>query len=205
MNQYVRSMALVPILIVAAACSTADNTTSASGAPAGSATTDAKATPTESSNTQLDQEARTTLQALFSSTPKARELRGQAAAILVFPSILKAGFIAGVQGGNGVLIGRDGKTLGYYNASAVSYGLQAGVQKFSEAMFFMTDAAVAFLANSDGWSVGVGPSIVVLDAGMAKSLTTSTAQSDIYAFIFDQQGLMAGMGLQGQKITKLNR
>jgi lipid-binding SYLF domain-containing protein len=72
-------------------------------------------------------------------------------------------------------------------------------------MFLMNDSAVSYLNSSDGWSVGVGPSIVVVDEGAAKSLTTSTMQSDVYAFIYGQQGLMAGLGVQGQKITKLNR
>jgi lipid-binding SYLF domain-containing protein len=87
---------------------------------------------------------------------------------------------------------------------AASYGLQAGVQSFGYAMFFMTDSALNNLENSEGFEVGVGPSIVVVDAGMAKSLTTTTARDDVYAFIFGQQGLMAGLGLQGSKITKFN-
>ena len=72
-------------------------------------------------------------------------------------------------------------------------------------MFLMTDGAVAYLDKSDGWEVGVGPSLVVVDQGMARSLTTSTLQKDVYAFIFDQKGLMAGAGLQGSKITRGNR
>ncbi len=76
-------------------------------------------------------------------------------------------------------------------------------QSFAEAIFLMTDAAVNYLHNSDGWSLGMGPSIVVVDAGTAKSMTSTTLQSDVYAFIFGQQGLMAGLGLQGQKITRL--
>jgi lipid-binding SYLF domain-containing protein len=94
--------------------------------------------------------------------------------------------------------------MGYYNATALSYGLQAGVQSFSEAMFLMTDSAINYLNSSDGWSIGMGPSVVVVDAGMGKSMTTTTLQSDVYAFIYGQQGLMAGLGVQGQKITKIN-
>jgi lipid-binding SYLF domain-containing protein len=75
-------------------------------------------------------------------------------------------------------------------------------QSFSEAMFLMSDSAVSYLNSSDGWSVGVGPSVVVVDAGMGKSMTSTTLKSDVYAFIFGQQGLMAGMGVQGQKISK---
>ena len=61
------------------------------------------------------------------------------------------------------------------------------------------------LDRSDGWEIGTGPSIVVVDEGIARSTTTTTAQSDIYAFFFSQEGLMAGLGLQGTKITKINK
>jgi lipid-binding SYLF domain-containing protein len=109
----------------------------------------------------------------------------------------------GGQLGDGVLMkGRE--TLGYYNSVAASYGFQAGVQVFGYALFFMNDAALAYLNKSDGWELGVGPSIVVVDAGMGKSLTSTTITQDVYAFIFDQKGLMAGMGIQGSKITKLS-
>jgi len=75
---------------------------------------------------------------------------------------------------------------------------------FGYAMFLMTPAAVEYLDKSDGWEIGVGPSIVVLDEGAAKTLTTTTMQSDVYAFVFDQ-GLMAGAGIQGSKIARINR
>lgn len=187
MIKNLRLILAIPLLLVAVACST-QKTSSVGGDP------------------QLEASARAALQKLNDTTPKSKELMEKATAILVFPDIMKAGFLVGAQGGNGVMFGPDGKTvLGYYNATALSYGLQAGVQTFSEAMFLMTDSAQSYLASSDGWSVGVGPSIVVVDEGMGRSLTTTTLKSDVYAFIFGQQGLMAGMGVQGQKITKLNR
>jgi hypothetical protein len=61
----------------------------------------------------------------------------------------------------------------------------------------MSDDSLKYLDKSDGWDISVGPSVVVLDAGMAKRLTTTTARDDVYAFIFSQTGLMAGLGLQG--------
>jgi lipid-binding SYLF domain-containing protein len=116
---------------------------------------------------------------------------------------VKAGFMIGGQMGDGVLM-KHGKTSGYYNSVAGSYGLQAGVQVFGYALFFMNDGALAYLNKSDGWEIGVGPSIVVVDEGMGKSLTSTTITQDVYAFIFDQRGLMAGLGIQGSKITKLS-
>jgi lipid-binding SYLF domain-containing protein len=97
----------------------------------------------------------------------------------------------------------DGQTVGYYNTVAASYGLQAGAQKFGYALFFITDSALDYLKKSSGWEIGVGPSVVLVDEGLASSLTTSTAKDDIYAFFFNQEGLMAGLGLQGAKITQI--
>ena len=152
---------------------------------------------------ELDAKAQAALQQLISDTPKARELQSQAKAVVVFPDITKAGLIVGAQSGKGVMFAPDGRVLGYYRARAVSYGLQAGVQSFSEALFLMSDSAITTLSSGSGLSVGTGPSVVVVDAGMAKSMTTTTMKSDVYAFIFGQQGLMAGLGLQGQRIVKM--
>jgi lipid-binding SYLF domain-containing protein len=111
--------------------------------------------------------------------------------------------MVGAQGGQGALLS-GGKTLGYYSTVAASYGFQAGIQKFGYALFFMTDSSLAYLNKSGGWEIGTGPSIVVVDAGMAKSMTTTTLQKGVYAFFFSQKGLMAGLGLQGSKITRIN-
>jgi lipid-binding SYLF domain-containing protein len=149
---------------------------------------------------ELDRDARLALHKLYEKNAKAREIANQASAALVFPTVVKAGFIFGAQGGDGVLISRGG-TIGYYNTSAVSYGLQAGVQKYGYVLFFMNHKALSYLNKSGGWEVGVGPSIVVVDTGMGKTMSSTTLQDDIYAFIFNQKGLMAGLGLQGTKIT----
>lgn len=149
----------------------------------------------------IDSEAKAALQSLYQKTPAARALGDKAQGILVFPSVVKAGLIVGGQTGDGVLL-RKGKPAGYFNTSAVSVGYQAGAQKFGYALFLMSDSAMQYLANANGWELGVGPSIVVVDSGMAKNLSTTTAHSDIYAFIFDQKGLMAGAGIQGAKISK---
>ena len=155
------------------------------------------------SQSLLEQDSRAALQTLYAKTPAAKKVGETAKGILVFPNIVKAGFVLGAQGGDGVLI-ENGQVTGFYNTKAVSYGLQAGVQKFGYALFFMSDSALANLKTSSGFELGVGPSVVIVDSGKARSLTTTTLQSDIYGFIFSQKGLMAGLGLQGSKITKLN-
>ena len=151
---------------------------------------------------EIDRNADSALQKLYASTPAAKELSKVAKGILVFPDVIKAGLVIGGQYGVGALR-VDGKTAGYYKTVAASYGLQAGAQSFGYAMFLMTDSALQYLKNSKGWEVGVGPSVVVADEGLARSLTTSTAKEDIYAFFFGQKGLMAGLGLQGSKISRI--
>jgi lipid-binding SYLF domain-containing protein len=152
---------------------------------------------------QIDREADATLKKLLEDTPEAETFRKEAKGILIFPSIVKGGFIVGAHYGKGALK-KEGKTVGYYSSMAGSYGLQAGIQSFGYIMFFMNEKSLEYLDNSEGWEVGVGPSIVVMDKGAGKSLTTTTGRSDVYAFIFSQQGLMAGLGLQGSKITKID-
>jgi lipid-binding SYLF domain-containing protein len=150
----------------------------------------------------LERDARAALSKLTSTVPAAKSLSGTARAVLVFPSITKAGLGIGGQYGDGVLF-KGGKVAGYYNTSGASYGLQAGAQQFGYAMFMMNDKAVSALGANEGFEVGVGPSVVVVDEGKAKTMTTTTAKDDIYAFIFGQKGLMAGLGVQGNKITRL--
>jgi lipid-binding SYLF domain-containing protein len=151
---------------------------------------------------QADRAAAAALRQLINSNPAARRLNEKAVAVLVFPKIVKAGFVLGGAYGEGVL--RQGnKTLGYYNSAAASYGLQAGFQWFGYALFFMNDAALKYLDSSNGFEIGLGPSVVVVDQGMAKKFSSTTLTQDVYAFIFGQNGLMAGIGIEGSKITKI--
>jgi lipid-binding SYLF domain-containing protein len=140
---------------------------------------------------------------LYADSDTARILGESAKGILVFPSIVKGGFLVGGQYGEGVLL-VDGKQIGRYNTVQLSYGLQAGLQKYGYALFFMTDDALNWVQSSPGWELGVGPTIVVVDEGVGKNLSTTTLKSDVYAFFFSQKGLMGGMGLQGTKISKIN-
>jgi lipid-binding SYLF domain-containing protein len=151
---------------------------------------------------EIDRDVDFALQKLYDTSPQAKMLSEKAKGILVFPGIVKAGFILGAQYGDGALRVKD-VTTGYYRTISVSYGLQAGVQSFGYALFIMTYPAMEYLNKTGGWEIGVGPSIVIVDKGVARSLTTTTAKDDIYAFFFDQKGLMAGLGLQGTKITKI--
>lgn len=158
---------------------------------------------------EIDRDASTALRNLYASQPSARVLAAKAKAVLIFPTMVKAGFMFGGQIGEGAMrkgnLLTGGRTTGYYSSVAASYGLQAGVQAFSYAMFFMTDSAIAALDNTAGFEIGVGPSVVLVDQGLAKTMTTTTLTQDVYAFIWGQKGLMAGLGIQGSKITRIDK
>jgi lipid-binding SYLF domain-containing protein len=153
-------------------------------------------------DSQADRAAAASLGKLIAGSPVARELNEKAIAVLVFPKIVKAGFILGGAYGEGALR-RGDRTVGYYNSAAASYGLQVGAQWFGYALFFMTAGALKYLDDSKGFEIGVGPSVVVVDQGLAKKFSSTTLTQDVYAMIFGQKGFMAGIGLEGSKITKI--
>jgi lipid-binding SYLF domain-containing protein len=155
------------------------------------------------SASEINRNATQALTTLYQNTPGAKALADQSKGVLVFPSIVKGGFIVAAQYGDGALRKR-GRTVGYYRSLAGSVGFQAGAQSFGYVLFFMDDASLKYLNRSGGWELGTGPSLVVLDKGFAKNLSTTTLRKGVYAFIFDQKGLMGGIGIQGSKITRIN-
>jgi lipid-binding SYLF domain-containing protein len=158
---------------------------------------------TGTASADLISDSRRALQQLVAQNPAAARCKSRAFAVLVFPDVMKAGFILGAQGGQGILF-NHGRPTGRYRTVAASYGLQAGVQRYGYALFLMNQKAVDWVNNTRGWEIGTGPSVVIVDKGMARSFTTDTLHSGIYAFTFDQQGLMAGLGLQGSKIMRID-
>lgn len=153
---------------------------------------------------KLEREATAVMTKLYQKYPEARKLEQKAAAILVFPEVYKAGLMIGGETGDGVMRVK-GKTVAYYNTSGVSYGLQAGAQKYGYALFIMTPSALKSIETADGFEIGTGPSVVVMDDSMARKTSTTTINKDIYAYIFNQKGLMAGLGIQGNKLTRLEK
>lgn len=157
-----------------------------------------------SSRSEITHASKKALADLYSSNPEALKLGRKASGVLVFPSIVKGGFMVGAEGGNGALITRGQTSVTkFYQTAGASYGLQAGVQKFGYALFLMHPSDVQKIDEASGWEVGSSPSLVVVDKGMATALTTKTIEKGAYAFFFDQKGLMAGLGLKGSKITRI--
>ncbi|WP_242470734.1 YSC84-related protein [Thiocystis violacea] len=152
----------------------------------------------------LDRDAAAALQLLYKSNPTAATLGETARATLVFPNVVKAGLVFGGSYGEGVLT-KGGNFAGYFNSVSASWGWQAGAQSYSYVVFLMNDKAVSYLDKSEGWEIGVGPTLVVVNEGAAKNLSSSTLKDDAYAIIFDQSGLMASLSIEGTKITRIKR
>ncbi len=152
----------------------------------------------------LNADARQALQSLYKTNPFSETISHEAKAVLVFPKIIKAGLVFGGSYGEGVLM-KGSKVENYYNSVSGSWGLQAGAQSYGYVVFLMTDKAVKYVGETKGWEIGVGPTVVVVDEGVAKNLSSSTLKDDAYAFIFDQQGLMAGVSIEGTKISLIKR
>jgi len=153
---------------------------------------------------ELDQESAAALRSLYKVNPTAETISKKAKAILVFPKIVKAGLVFGGSYGEGVLM-KGPRVSDYYNSVSASWGWQAGAETYAYVVFLMTDKAVKYLETSKGWEFGVGPSVVVVNEGIAKNLTTSTLRDDAYAFITNQQGLMASLSIEGTKISRIKR
>jgi lipid-binding SYLF domain-containing protein len=153
---------------------------------------------------ELNADSAQALQALYKTNSAAEAIGKKARAILVFPKITKAGLVFGGSYGEGVLM-KGSNVSGYYNSVSASWGWQAGAESYGYVVFLMSDKAVRYLNVSKGWEVGVGPSVVMVNEGVAKNLSSSTLKSDAYAFIFDQQGLMVSLSIEGTKISRIKR
>lgn len=162
----------------------------------------ASSVATAATREDLDSKSKLALQSLYRSNPTAAAVAKRARAILVFPEIVKAGLVFGGAYGEGQLQ-QGGKVDGYFNSFTASWGLQAGAQSYGYAVFLMTAKAEDYLRTSQGWELGVGPTVVIVTEGLAKNLSTSTLKDDAYAFIFDQQGLMLGVSIEGTKISRI--
>jgi lipid-binding SYLF domain-containing protein len=152
----------------------------------------------------LNTDATQALQALYKSNPTAESIGRKAKAILIFPKITKAGLVFGGSYGEGVLM-KGAKVSGYYNSVSASWGWQAGAESYGYIVFLMSEKAERYLNASKGWELGVDPSVVVVNEGVAKNLSTSTLKGNAYAFVFDQQGLMASLSIEGTKISRIKR
>ena len=156
------------------------------------------------SKAEIDSDVQFALTAFYNLSPGHKELATKAAGILVFPSVMKAGFFVGGDYGEGALL-VGGKTTDYYSTAAISFGLQLGAQSRSEVILFMDKDTLENFRVHDGWAAGLDGSVAVIDNGAGKGINTETAKEPIIAFIFSNKGLMGNLSLEGSKFSKIYR
>ena len=143
-----------------------------------------------------------TMSRLFQTVPGSRELVSKARGVLVFPSVLQAGFIVGGQYGEGALrVG--GSTVGYYSTVSGSFGLTAGAQSKAIIFLFMTQDALDKFRNTDGWSAGGDASVALVKMGANGSIDTTTATAPVEVFVMTNTGLMGDISINGTKVSRL--
>lgn len=152
---------------------------------------------------EIDAKVDIALNTLLAQSPAAQALAERAVAILVFPDVVKAGLGFGGQYGLGALR-RGDATVGYYNLTSASFGLQIGAQSFAETYFFMTEEALGYLTRSQGWEVGADAKVAVADQGYSADATSTTVTQPIVVFVSGQKGLMAGAVVEGSKISRIH-
>lgn len=153
---------------------------------------------------EIDASVEATLKEFFYQVRGSRELVSKSAAVLVFPTVIKAGMGIGGEYGEGALLTR-GRTLEYYNTVSASIGFQLGAQARSVIIVFMTPEALAGFRRVDGWKVGVDGSVALITVGVGGSIDTTKIASPIVGFIFDGKGLMYNLTLEGSKISRIRR
>jgi len=166
--------------------------------PASGASPAANAGKRDTINAGID----STLARLYENVDGSRDLVAKARGVLVFPSVIAAGFWVGGQYGEGALR-IDGRTVGYYSTLAGSFGLQIGAQSKALVFLFMTKEALDDFLHSQGWAVGANATVAVLKVGANGAVDTSTATSPVQAFVLTNGGLMAGVSLEGTKVSRL--
>jgi lipid-binding SYLF domain-containing protein len=152
----------------------------------------------------IDAGVHSTLERFFHQTRGGRELANKAFGILVFPSIVKAGFGIGGEYGEGALLIR-GANDGYYSNVSASFGFQLGVQERSVIIMFMTEQALHQFKKTAGWKIGVDGSVAIITVGAGGSIDSNKVTSPVVGFILDPKGLMYNLTLEGSKISRISR
>jgi lipid-binding SYLF domain-containing protein len=143
-----------------------------------------------------------TLDRLYRQVPGTHRLIERSTGVLVFPTVVKAGFGIGGEYGEGELLVR-GRSAGRYNTVSASIGFQAGAQARSVIIVFMTGNALDNFRRVDGWKVGVDGSVALITVGAGGSIDTDKVTSPIVGFILNPTGLMYNLTLEGSKISRI--
>ena len=156
------------------------------------------------SRDEIDAKTQETLKTFYTFSFAGKALSEKASGILIFPSIVKAGFFVGGEFGEGALM-VDGKITDYYNTASASFGYQLGAQERSQVILFMDKTALDKFRYSDGWDAGVNGSVAITTLGAGKDFSVENVKEPIIAFAFSHKGLMGNLTLEGTKITKITK
>lgn len=152
----------------------------------------------------INADVNATLERLYASVKGSRELIGKAHGVLVFPSVVSAGFLVGAQYGEGALrVG--GRTEGFYSTAGGSFGPQIGAQSKALIFAFLTEDSLVRFRHLDGWAAGADATVALLKVGANGEIDTLSATSPIEVMVLTNVGLMAGISLEGTKVTRLKR
>ncbi len=169
----------------------------------GCTTTAPGGTDPETRRRSIDAGVDNALAQLYGQAAGSQQMVASAKGVLVFPAVLSAGFVFGASSGEGALR-EGGKTTGFYRQTGGSFGLQAGAQSQAVFILFMTQEALDGFKRSNGWTAGADASVTLLSVGANTQVTTNTAQQPIVGYVLSNSGLMAGLTLNGTRITRLN-
>lgn len=153
---------------------------------------------------EIDIRVDTAIQRFKSEVSGSSEFLKRASGLLVFPSVIKAGFGIGGEYGEGALrVG--GKSVQYYSTAAASIGFQIGAQSKTVILVFLENDALAQFRNSTGWKAGVDGSVALIKWGVGENVDTTDIKDPIVGFVFNNKGLMYNLTLEGAKFTKISR
>ena len=153
---------------------------------------------------EIDAKANAVLKKFYEEVGAGKELSKKSKAILIFPDVIKAGFVIGGEYGEGALRIKK-KTVEYYSTIAGSFGLQIGAQAKSVILMFMDKEVLSAFRNSDGWEIGVDGSVALIDIGGGESIDSNSIKDPVIGFVFGNKGLMVNLTLEGTKISKITR
>lgn len=166
-------------------------------------TTGSSSRDPETRRASLNAGADAALANLFQQISSSEPLVNSAKGVLIFPSVLEAGLVFGASSGEGVLR-KNGETVSFHRTTSGSWGLQAGAQSTAVFLLFMTDEALRRFETQDGWSVGADANVTLVSVGANAQITTETAQQPVIGFVLSNRGLMAGLTLNGTRVSRLN-
>ncbi len=156
------------------------------------------------SATEIEIEVDETIKEFKQEIKGGGEFLKRASGVLVFPTVLKAGFVLGGEYGEGALrVG--GKTVDYYSTAAGSLGFQVGAQSKSIVVVFMNSEVLANFRKSKGWKAGVDGSVALVEWGVGEDINTIDVKDPIVGFVFGNKGLMFNLNLEGSKFTRLDK